>query len=85
MKVRQGGKDSFDVVKSFLARVGERTPELHEVVEISGALEDIHNRLMRVRSVAPSVDLSERMWALMNLAGVPRKSGRGFIRSAAML
>lgn len=64
------GKDSFNTVKEFLARIGGRTPERGEIEEISEALRDIYARLLRVRAVAPSVDLSERMWALMAQAGL---------------
>ena len=65
-----GGKDSFSVVKEFLARIGDRAPERTEIEEVSGALKDIYARLLRVRAVAPSVDLSERMWAMMAQAGL---------------
>jgi hypothetical protein len=82
------GKDSFEVVKEFLGRAGERSLERGEVLEIKAALEDIHARLMRVRSIAPTVDLSERMWSLMQMVGIQAKPVRttGFgkgLRSAA--
>ena len=38
---------------------------------------------MKVRAVAPTVDLSDRMWTLMEMVGI-RKPGRaGGFRSAA--
>ena len=84
MKIREGSRDSFEVIKGFLSRVGERKPNRDEITEISGALKDIYERLMKVRAVAPTVDLSERMWMLMELAGIRRKPVRGIsIRNAA--
>ncbi len=80
------GKDSFEVVKEFLSGLGERKPERDEVLRIAGALKDIYERLMRVRAVAPSVDLSDRMWGLMEMAGLKARPARNFgLRSAAML
>jgi hypothetical protein len=82
----EGGKDSFEVVKEFLIGLGERKPERAEVARISGALKDIYERLMRVRAVAPSVDLSDRMWGLMEMVGLKARPARSFgFRSAAML
>jgi len=66
----EGGKDSFEVVKEFLAAVGDGKPGREDALRIAPALNDIHRRLMRVRKVAPSVDLSERMWELMELVGL---------------
>ncbi|HYF00105.1 MAG TPA: hypothetical protein VEJ18_14390 [Planctomycetota bacterium] len=80
----QGGKDSFEVVKEFLARVGDRRPGRDEVAEIAPALLDIYQRLMRVRVVAPTVDLSERLWSLMEIVGIKAKPVRAAsFRSAA--
>jgi hypothetical protein len=73
----EGAVDSFDVVKDFLVRLGDRDPAAAEVREIAPALKDIYERLMRVRAVAPSVDLSDRMWGLMRMVGLPVKRGRG--------
>ena len=79
----EGGKDSFEVVKEFLAGLGDRQPRKDEVQTIAVALADIYQRLMRVRSIAPSVDVSERMWELMSLAGLKAKPVRTSFRSAA--
>jgi hypothetical protein len=66
----EGGKDSFDVVKEYLGGLGDAKPGVEDALRIRGALVDIHERLMRVRKIAPSVDLSERMWELMALVGL---------------
>ena len=79
----EGGMDSFEVVKEFLAGLGDRRPQRDEVQTIATALADIYQRLMRVRSIAPSVDLSDRMWELMSLAGLKAKPVRSSFRSAA--
>jgi hypothetical protein len=79
----EGGKDSFEVVKEFLAGLGDRRPQRDEVQTIAVALADIYQRLMRVRSIAPSVDLSDRMWELMSMVGLKAKPVRSSFRSAA--
>ena len=81
--VGEGGKDSFEVVKEFLAGLGDRRPQRDEVQTIATALADIYQRLMRVRSIAPSVDLSDRMWELMSMVGLKAKPVRSSFRSAA--
>ena len=79
----EGGKDSFEVVKEFLSGLGDRQPRKEEVQTIAVALADIYQRLMRVRSIAPSVDVSERMWELMAMVGLKVKPVRTSFRSAA--
>lgn len=79
----EGGKDSFEVVKEFLSGLGDRRPQRDEVQAIAAALADIYQRLMRVRSIAPSVDVSERMWELMAMVGLKAKPVRSSFRSAA--
>jgi hypothetical protein len=82
--VGEGGKDSFEVVKEFIAGLGDRRPRLDEVQSIAVALADIYQRLMRVRSIAPTVDVSERMWELMGMVGLKAKPVRtASFRSAA--
>ena len=77
-------KDSFEVVKEFITGLGERRPEREEVRSIAWALKDINDRLLRVRAVAPTVDLSDRMWTLMEMVGIRAKPHRsGGFRSAA--
>jgi hypothetical protein len=78
-----GGKDSFEVVKEFIMGLGDRRPSRDEVQQIAIALADIYQRLMRVRSIAPSVDVSERMWELMAMVGLKAKPVRSSFRSAA--
>lgn len=79
----EGEKDSFEVVKEFLSGLGDRRPQRDEVQAIATALADIYQRLMRVRSIAPSVDVSERMWELMSMVGLKAKPVRSSFRSAA--
>ena len=79
-----GGKDSFEVVKEFIMGLGDRRPQRDEVQQIATALADIYQRLMRVRSIAPSVDVSDRMWELMGMVGLKAKPVRSAsFRSAA--
>ena len=59
------------------------TPTLRIVIVAPDSLADIYQRLMRVRSIAPSVDVSERMWELMALVGLKAKPVRTSFRSAA--
>ena len=64
--------------------LGDRRPERHEVEAIATALADIYQRLMRVRTIAPSVDVSDRMWELMSMVGLKAKPVRSAsFRSAA--
>ena len=79
----EGGKDSFEVVKEFLVGLGDRRPRTEEVATIATALADIYQRLMRVRTIAPTVDVSERMWELMSMVGLKAKPVRSAFRSAA--
>lgn len=79
----EGGKDSFEVVKEFLMGLGDRRPQRAEVEAIATSLADIYQRLMRVRSIAPTVDVSERMWELMAMVGLKAKPVRSSFRSAA--
>ncbi len=85
--VESRGTDSFDVVKDFLKGLGNRRPEPWEVHQIAPALNEIFQRLMRVRSYAPRVDLSDHMWQLMEMVGIRarRPGGDEWIRKAAIL
>jgi hypothetical protein len=80
-------KDSFEVVKEFLTSLGERRPERDEVQAIAPALQQIFERLMNVRKIAPTVDLSDRMWTLMEMVGLRAKPVRstGFRSAASFL
>jgi len=83
-----GGKDSFEVVKEFIMGLGDRRPQRDEVQQIAIALADIYQRLMRVRSIAPTVDVSERMWELMGMVGLkakPVRSATSFRSAASFL
>jgi len=54
------------------------------VAQIATALADIYQRLMRVRTIAPTVDVSDRMWELMGMVGLKAKPVRSAsFRSAA--
>lgn len=86
METKEGAVDSFEVVKEFLSHLGNRKAETSEVREISWALGDIYRRLMNVRAVAPTVDLSDRMWSLMQVIGItPRPVRRMSLPRAAGL
>ena len=87
MDSKEGAIDSFEVVKQFLRQLGGRTAQASEVREISWALGDIYRRLMNVRRVAPTVDLSERMWSLMATIGISPRPVRKmyFPRAAGLL
>ena len=76
MESKEGAVDSFEVVKEFLVRIGDRKAQPSEVREIQWALGDIYRRLMSVRSVSPTVDLSERMWSLMSTIGIAARPVR---------
>lgn len=64
--------ESFDAVRDFLART-PFPPTTEQIGEIRWALRDISDRLARVRMVAPKTDLTDRMWKLMEIAGLPVK------------
>jgi hypothetical protein len=86
MAETEGVKDSFEVVKGLLADLGAKKPEREDALKVAWALKDIYERLMRVRAIAPMVDLSERMWDLMALAGLkakPVRQASSALRSAA--
>ena len=76
--------DSFEIVKEFIVALGDRRPQTEEVQSIAVALADIYQRLMRVRTIAPTVDVSDRMWELMGMVGLKAKPVRSTsFRSAA--
>jgi len=56
------------------------------VQAIAPALRDIYERLMRVRAVAPSVDLSDRLWELMEMVWLKARPARrtAFFRAASL-
>lgn len=76
-----GGKDSFEIVREFLHRMEGRAPRREEVAEIAPALHELYRRLMRVRAVAPKVNVSDEVWGLMEMVGIQvrpnRRSGFG--------
>ncbi len=59
--------DSFGTVANWLSR--HEDPRQGDIAEIRSALQDIHERLMKVRCISPTTDLTERMWVLMGRAG----------------
>jgi len=66
----KGGVDSFQIIAELFQRHPEPTRE--QAREISPALFDVYERLMRVRVVAPTVTLQDRTWKLMELVGIKR-------------
>lgn len=64
-------RDSFDAVAAWLNRNAD--PKQGNIGEIRWALQDIHERLAKVRAISPTCDLTERMWMLMERAGLPVK------------
>lgn len=67
------GADPFQAVAALVSRVGW-SPNAEDLAEITWALQEIHSRLGVVRDVAPSVDVSANLWALMERVGLPNKS-----------
>lgn len=60
--------DSFTVLRALFAKHPE--PTLEQAREVSPALFDIYERLMRVRVVAPTVILDEKVYRLMDMVGI---------------
>ena len=76
------GKDSVDVVRDFLIKLGGRTPTRGEVQKIGAHLEEIESRVLRLRKLAPAyrkVDLSKDIRVLLRIL----RSKSGGLRSAA--
>lgn len=67
--------DSFDVIAAWLERHGG-DPATGDIKDIRYYLEDVHRRLMDVRRISPTVDLTDRMWILMERADLPVKKRR---------
>ncbi len=67
--------DSFDEISAWLRRQGD-DPAAGDIQEIREYLEDVHRRLLNVRMVSPTVDLTDRMWLLMQRAGLEVKKYR---------
>ncbi len=67
--------DSFDEIAAWLKRQGG-DPTAGDIQEIREYLEDVHRRLMHVRQLSRTVDLTDRMWILMERAGLPVKRYR---------
>lgn len=73
--MRPGALDSFDAIRIWLQKNGD--PKTGDISEIRWALQDVYERLMKVRLVAPTTDLTDRMWMLMERAGFKRPARRG--------
>lgn len=69
------GNDSFEVIKTLLARSPE--PTHAEALEIYDALHDVYWRLMRVRQIAPTTDYSAKLWRLIGMVGMKEQPIRG--------
>lgn len=66
------GADAFVVVRDFLERLGDRAPNAEDVMPIRPALEVVYEKLMRLREISPAyrrLDLSDRLWSLMQMIG----------------
>ena len=82
--------DAFTVVRDFMDRIGDREPTAEEISEVRPALEELYQKLERIRKMSPAtrkVDVSERVWGLLRRIGkkplpVPR---RPFGRAASFL
>lgn len=60
-------------VKKFLGKFHGRAPTPEDVSVISGDLETIFEKFVKIRSLYPAcnrLDLSDEMWGLLHLAGV---------------
>ena len=81
------GKGAIESVKAFLRSLGEREPELGEAFLMRGPLDEICRRLLGARRLAPRLDLSPRVWALMELLGrhPDPPGGDGPVSAAAAL
>lgn len=64
--------DSFEAVKAWLEKNGHDW-KAGDIEEIRPALTDIHERLAKVRCISPTTDLTDRMWMLMERAGLKVK------------
>lgn len=74
MGVGDGEASSAERVAQFLERVVQdrRRPSEEELQAVRPALEDLHAKLMRLRSYGPEygkIDFSPEMWAVMRLIG----------------
>lgn len=68
--------DSFTQARILFERLGEKDPTKDDALSIAPALFDIYERLMRVRQVSPTSDVSDRLWRLMELVGLKNRSLR---------
>lgn len=66
--------DSFEIIRELFTRHAEPTKE--QAKEVAPALIDVYERLMRVRVVAPTADISAKFWRLMELVGIKPKPAR---------
>lgn len=76
------GEDAVGVVRAFLERLGGRRPTRTEVLTIRRPLEDLRERVLRIRALSPDfrdVDLGDDVQMLFQIL----KSKGGGLRSAA--
>lgn len=64
---------SMNRVKKFLNKLRGRAPTTEDVSVISGDLQTIFEKFVKIRSLYPAcnrLDLSDEMWGLLHLAGI---------------
>jgi hypothetical protein len=82
MEQGEGGTDCVEVVQGFLENLQGRVPTRMEVLTIRASLEELYNRILRLRAMAPAfreIDLGEDVKALWKIL----RSRGGGLRSAA--
>lgn len=76
---------SMNRVKKFLSRFHGRAPTPEDVSVISGDLETIFEKFVKIRSLYPAcnrLDLSDELWGLLHLAGIASRE-LSMLRNAA--
>ena len=80
-------RDSFTVVRDFMDRMGNREPTAEELLTLRPALEELYEKLLRLRRMTAafrSVDFSDSVWRLMKLIGKkPKPAPRSTLGRAA--
>ena len=88
MERGEGGTSSIEVVSDFVAGLQGRMPTREELSAVQPQLEDLYQKLVRIRELSPAfarVDLGEEVWGLLELIGKKRLRNRppGGLRNAA--
>ena len=74
MVLGEGEVSSVEAVSRFLETLvrEKRRPTLDELRSVRPALEELHGKLVKLRSMGPAfqgIDFSPELWALMRLIG----------------